>query len=234
MAKKPTLRRTIKVKPSKDHPIPYDDAPQVATTSMEELKVLADTADALRELGSLPEVDERTLAAEKRLIEQAAQGKKPEGITSLPAAMGAKIFLERYAHQLGHDMGAIRSALLNKLLELATDGDPKIELRAIELLGKHSDIALFTERSEITVNYNTPEALESAIKERVQRLLKSEESYALPSTLDLEEESAILDAEYAEVSDEEAQKYRTVRTLDDDEGETDGEDEDHDGAEGQT
>jgi hypothetical protein len=41
------------------------------------------------------------------------------------------------------------------LLEIADCGDAKHELKAIEMLGKHSDIALFKERSEITINYNS-------------------------------------------------------------------------------
>ena len=215
--KKPTTRRKVTVRPAKDIPVPFDTSPQVAATPLEELQVLGDTADALRELGSLPEVDEKTLAAEKKLIEQAASGKDVDQIHSLPAAMGAKIFLERYAHQLGTDHNAIRAALTNKLLELADYGDPKVELKAIELLGKHSDIAMFTERSEVTVNYNSPDALESAIKERVARLLKAEEQYALPNALELEDESKVLDADFEEVEEDtsERDEYRKMRSLDD-------------------
>jgi len=75
---------------------------------------------------------------------------------------------------LAHDVGEVRAALTNKLLELANCGDTKFELKAIELLGKHSDISLFTERSEININYNSPDALEAAIKERVKRLLNAD------------------------------------------------------------
>jgi hypothetical protein len=58
-------------------------------------------------------------------------------------------------------------------MEIANCGDPKFELKALELLGKHSDIGIFTERSEITINYKNPEDLENAIKERVKRLLNA-------------------------------------------------------------
>ena len=88
-------------------------------------------------------------------------------------AFGAKEFLRVYSARLAVDVSDVRSALTNKLLELANCGDPRFELKALELLGKHSDIALFTERSEVTVNYKTSEDLESAIKERIKRLLKS-------------------------------------------------------------
>ena len=43
----------------------------------------------------------------------------------------------------------------------------------MELLGKHSDVGIFTERSEITVNYKNPEDLEKAIKDRVKNLLNA-------------------------------------------------------------
>jgi hypothetical protein len=43
----------------------------------------------------------------------------------------------------------------------------------LELLGKHSDIGIFTERSELTINYKNPEDLEKAIKERVKNLLNA-------------------------------------------------------------
>ena len=67
----------------------------------------------------------------------------------------------------------VTEAITNKLMELANCGDPRYELKALELLGKHSDIGIFTERSEITVNYKNPEDLEKAIKERVKNLLNA-------------------------------------------------------------
>jgi hypothetical protein len=53
-------------------------------------------------------------------------------------------------------------------------GDPKIEIKALELLGKHSDIGLFTERSEITVHHTTSKGLEESIKERIKRLMNAD------------------------------------------------------------
>ena len=76
--------------------------------------------------------------------------------------------------RLAADVNDVRSALTNKLLELANCGDPRFELKALELLGKHSDIALFTERSEVTVTYKNSQDLESAIKEKIKRLLKTD------------------------------------------------------------
>jgi hypothetical protein len=63
--------------------------------------------------------------------------------------------------------------------------DVKVALKAIELLGKHSDIALFTERSEVTVNYKTSTDLESAIKDRIKRLMNAEKISG-PSATDID------------------------------------------------
>ena len=100
------------------------------------------------------------------------------------------------------DVVQVRTALTTKLLELADCGDAKYELKAIELLGKHSDIGLFTSKSEININYNSPESLENAIKERVKRLLNAEVVDIKPLGMDLEEELGIHDAEFEEVDAE--------------------------------
>ena len=71
------------------------------------------------------------------------------------------------------DAAEARSAITHKLMEIANCGDPRYELKALELLGKHSDIGIFTERSEVTINYKSPEELEKAIKSRVKSLLNA-------------------------------------------------------------
>jgi hypothetical protein len=67
----------------------------------------------------------------------------------------------------------------NKLIEETTHPDPKIRIRALELLGKVGDVGLFVERSEITVKHKTTLELEASIKDRISKLLelrsKSEE-----------------------------------------------------------
>ena len=83
-------------------------------------------------------------------------------------------------------------------MEIANCGDPKFELKALELLGKHSDIGLFTSRSEVTINYKNPEDLENAIKERVKRLLNAEYVDITPMSMNLDEELGIAGQEYEE------------------------------------
>jgi hypothetical protein len=57
---------------------------------------------------------------------------------------------------------------------------------------------LFTERSEININYNSPDALEKQIKERVKRLLNADIIDVTPLGMDLDEELGIAQLEYIE------------------------------------
>jgi hypothetical protein len=76
-------------------------------------------------------------------------------------------------------------------MEIANCGDPRFELKALELLGKHSDIGIFTERSEITINYKNAEDLEQAIKERVKRLLNADIIDVTPIGADLDDQLGV-------------------------------------------
>ena len=100
------------------------------------------------------------------------------------------------------DAAATRSAVTNKLMEIANCGDARYELKALELLGKHSDIGLFTDRSEITINYKNPEDLENAIKERVKRLLNADVIDVTPLGANLDEELGVAEGKVDDQLDE--------------------------------
>lgn len=196
----------VNVEPTDEFPVPYSTGDEKAATFMDELSITATTAELLEQLGAPVEVDESTFEEEKRLLDAAIKDKKTDKLSnSLPAALGASAFLRAYGQSMALDAARVRTALTNKLLELADCGEIKYELKAIELLGKHSDIGLFTERSEININYNSPESLEKAIKERVKRLLNAEVVDITPLGMNLDEELgvAVVDGEFSEVEEEE-------------------------------
>jgi len=165
---------TIKVTPTKKHKIPYDVQDDKPESFLDELKIAANTQDLIAELGGCSEITHDEAQKAASLLEHSLKTQDPKFLTTQAVAFGAKQFLESYSRRLAFDMSEVRTALTHKLMELANCGDARFELKAIELLGKHSDIALFTERSEVTVNYKTSSDLESAIKERVKRLLNAD------------------------------------------------------------
>ena len=178
----------VKVEPTDKHPVPFSLDTEEPVEYIDKVAIAANTADVLEQLGAPLEVDDKTLRKEKALINSALKSQNVDALKSYPAAMAASAFIKNYGHNLAHDIMEVRAALTNKLLEIANCGDTKHELRALELLGKHSDISLFTERSEITINYKSPDALEAAIKERVKRLLNAEVVDMPTTNMDLDEE----------------------------------------------
>lgn len=181
----------VNIEPTAAHPVPFDTEDEVVSTFAEEVAVAANTAEMQVALGASLEVDERTADREKSLIEQAIKNRKTKNLTNPNTAFAAAAFLRTYGQQIALDVAQARSAITHKLMEIANCGDPRYELKALELLGKHSDIGLFTERSEITINYKDPSELEQAIKERVKRLLNAEVIDVTPIGADLDEQLGV-------------------------------------------
>ena len=166
---------TINIEPTKDVPPPYDMTDAQTSSFVEELTVVSNTQELLEQLGPPPEMDKEDAIKTASLLESAVKNQDKGALSSPPVAFAAREFLRVYSSRIAAEMTDVRSALTNKLLELANCGDARYELKAIELLGKHSDIALFTERSEVTINYKDSTDLESAIKERIKRLLNAKD-----------------------------------------------------------
>ena len=85
-------------------------------------------------------------------------------------AMKLATILTEYDHKVVEDAAQMRTYVTNKLLEISGCGDSKQELRALELLGKISDVGLFSDKTEINVTHTT-DSLEHAIKEKINRLM---------------------------------------------------------------
>lgn len=181
----------VNIEPTTHHPLPFDTDDEVASTFAEEVAVAANTVEMQFALGASLDVDEATAGQEKTLINQALKNRNTKNLTNPNTAFAAAAFLRTYGQQIALDAAQARSAITHKLMELANCGDPRYELKALELLGKHSDIGLFTERSEITINYKTPEDLEQAIKERVKRLLNADVIDVTPIGADLDEQLGV-------------------------------------------
>lgn len=181
----------VKIEPTDEYSLPYRLEDDDTSSFLEELAVAASTAEFLEELGIPPEVTPENLEREKALLEAVVKRGEKAPLKNYSTALGASAFLKEYGQALATDVVQVRAALTNKLLEIANCGDTKFELKAIELLGKHSDIGLFTERSEININYNSPDALEAAIKERVKRLLNADIIDVTPLGVDIDDELGV-------------------------------------------
>tara|TARA_R110002020_G_scaffold141843_3_gene313623 strand:- start:612 stop:1268 length:657 start_codon:yes stop_codon:yes gene_type:complete len=207
----------VDIEPTKEHPVPYDTAEEKPKTLLEDMAVSGNTAELQVALGAELDVSEGDVERERELIEAVAEAKKPNNLTNQSTAFSAAAFLRTYGQQLAMDAAQVRSAITHKLMEIANCGDARFELKALELLGKHSDIGLFSERSEIVINYKNPEDLEKAIKERVKRLLNANVVEVIPLGSDLDDELGIAHIEDKSRLSEEEQVESRLPALEEEE-----------------
>ena len=71
--------------------------------------------------------------------------------------------LEEYDVEIAKSSAQLRTVATNKLIELIDDPDPKVRLKAVEMIGKIADVGLFAERTEITITHKTTEELEKEL-----------------------------------------------------------------------
>jgi len=98
----------------------------------------------------------------------------PPALYDLSVADRIGNMLREYSNEFVADAAQMRLVVTNKLLDLASCGDPRIEIKATEMLGKISDVGLFSEKTEITVTYNNVTDLDAAIKDKVRKMLMAQ------------------------------------------------------------
>lgn len=71
----------------------------------------------------------------------------------------------------------IRNYTVGKLLEIAESGSERGKLKSLELLGKVTEIGLFTHRLEITTKSLDDNTLEAVLREKLQKYASTEVSF---------------------------------------------------------
>lgn len=98
-----------------------------------------------------------------------------------------KAILSEYDQVVVQSAVQIRNYVTNRLLEDSSNPDPRIRLKCYEMLGKISDVGLFTDKTEITMRHRPTEELEQLLRERLAKTLEAEISgtEALPTFEDV-------------------------------------------------
>ena len=153
--------------------IPYKDLHAVAKAACETiavlkkkgLKVKPTSADKVAAEKTLHQIADPTLTPQKNKIQT----------PNLPQTTGGMVHLQEILGEF--DKKVVQSAVqlriyvTNRLIQESADPDPKIRIRALELLGRISDVGLFTDRTEVTINHRSTTDLEAKLKEKLQKLL---------------------------------------------------------------
>lgn len=89
-----------------------------------------------------------------------------------PAALRAlDAQLKKFSANIIEDASQVRNYVTNKLLEESDNPDPRIRIKALELLGKISDVGLFAEKREVTVTHKSSDELRDALRAKLSKLV---------------------------------------------------------------
>jgi hypothetical protein len=108
--------------------------------------------------------------------------------------------LQEFGHSVAESATQIRHLVTNKLLLESENADPRIRMRALELLGKISDVGLFAEKSEVTITHQSTEDLREKLRSKLEKLVNPAEideavviEHEELGQIDLDEELGSLD-----------------------------------------
>ena len=102
--------------------------------------------------------------------------------------------LKEFGQSVVESATHIRHLVTNKLLLETENPDPKVRIRALELLGKMSDVSLFAEKSEVTVTHQSTDDLREKLSAKLNKLVKVED--------DRDKDPVIIDGESFDVDKE--------------------------------
>jgi hypothetical protein len=82
-----------------------------------------------------------------------------------------RVILDEFGTAVARHAVEIRHLVTNKLLLETENPDPRVRIRALELLGKITDVGLFTDKTEVTVTHQSTDDLRKKLREKFNRLI---------------------------------------------------------------
>lgn len=133
----------------------------------EAAQAMLQSADYLETFGD----PERPTPEDKQTARDVLLEHKPlSAVQNAATAHHLRALLSEYDMEVVKTAVQMRNFVTNSLLEEAAPGS-KNRIRALELLGKISEVGLFTERSEVTVKHQTTIELEQKVRDKIASLI---------------------------------------------------------------
>lgn len=158
----------IVVTPESGIPLPFDTTPEEIEQFRERAKAAVATIKELIEMGGEVEVTE-----DDRRESRQALASNSIKITEQNAGtlVHLEAILSEYDRDLLNSATRLRSYVTNKLLIETTDEDPKVRLKALELLGKTAGVGLFSERLEVNVTHRTIDQIDNELENLLEKYM---------------------------------------------------------------
>ncbi len=97
----------------------------------------------------------------------------------------------------------VRHLVTNKLLLESENPDPRVRIRALELLGKISDVGLFAEKPEVAIAHQSTDDLREKLRSKLEKLVNPVEEVEIEDAVVLDGEVLDVDAELGLLDDDE-------------------------------
>jgi len=166
------------------------------------VEAAANTAVSLAEHGLdvEPTAEDNDIAAKLTLAyaddpEKTSKKVSNKRASTLPPAalMATHGILTQFGHSVVESATQVRHLVTNKLIEETENPDPRVRIRALELLGKISDVGLFSEKTEVTITHKTTDELRESLRSKLAKLVNPEEEA---------EDAVVIDGEAIDVDAE--------------------------------
>jgi hypothetical protein len=169
----------LQIEPDLAIPLPVDN---LKFSDLKERALAACNTAELLGLDITPTSEDKS-DAEKLVYQYAEDGEKTSKAVAkkshkvTPAAYyEVKNLLDEFSIRVVDNAMQIRLLVTNKLLLDSGNEDPRVRIRALELLGKITDVGLFTEKSEVTINHRSTQDLTTSLREKIRRLMMPEDA----------------------------------------------------------
>lgn len=168
----------LTIVPDPNKPLPDDFDSEEPSSFANKVKIAAATAKVLLEAGAETQTTEKDKEEAKELFKAFTN---PDQTAPPPAANKALnhpptvqhlfTMLDEYDHQVVDEAVQLRRFVTNKLIEDTGLSDPRHRLKALELLGKISDVGLFTDKTEVTIKNVDLGDIENQIRTKLFKIL---------------------------------------------------------------
>ena len=191
----------IVITPEVGIPLPLDVTPEEVEQFRERAAAACATIKELIEAGGEVELtDEDSATAHQIFVHQAPL---KIGKTLPGAILKLEAMLSHYDHEFLGANRRIANYVTNRLLEETENEDPKVRLKALELLGKRKGVNLFSDQMEITIKQKPTEDIQTELTTLLEKYMGNAEiveNGASGPLVDLDAELAALD-DQGEISD---------------------------------
>ena len=176
-------------------PLPLDVTPEEMEQFRERAKAARATLQELMSDGAEVPLSQE----DSKVAHEIFAGQRSLSVARTPpgAILKLEALLDEYDHEFLGANRRITNYVTSRLLEESQDEDPKVRLKALELLGKRRGVNLFSDQLEVTVKQKTTADLEGELVTLLEKYMGNaeivENGVEPDPIIDIEAELAALD-----------------------------------------